>query len=258
VKAAETSRSSSSTGSGSAGASSSKPAGGNASASGGGQKSSLYDKTVQEVTTNPMVQAAAASAMMTGVSAGLFDSKLPGLSSTANSSANKTASSDQPALREGEIPTSIDVDPSELEEMKKWAAKLRITNLVVSTLLMLASFFSLGSTDLTLVFIAIYVFFFSLLLCCYELGLQAIAQVIAQNFGFVYNTIPRRIFIVLIAILCFELGLIGKISMGILLASESVHAYVLFKHPKFNYYMKLKHFYGVHDPTPRTNAVEEV
>jgi hypothetical protein len=250
VKAAETSRSSSSSGH------SSGASGGQKQGSAKGGQKSLYDQTMQEVTTNPMVQAAAASAMMTGAASGLFDSKLPGLSSAAGS-ANKYSAVEKPPVREGEIPTTIDVDPAELEEMKKWAAKLRITNLVVCTLLMLASFFSLGSTDLTLVFIAIYVFFFSMLLCCYELGLQAIAGVIVQNFGFVYNTIPRRIFIVLIAILCFELGLMGKISMGILLASESVHAYVLFKHPKFNYYMKLKHFYGVHDPTPRTNAVVE-
>ena len=225
------------------------------STSGQGQTSggkSLYEQTVQEVTSNPMVQAAAVSAMATGAAAGLFSSKLPGISSSDSSSA-----SNEPDLKPGEIPTTIDVDPQELEEMKKWAAKLRITNLGVSTLLMLSSFFSLGSTDLTLVFIALYVFFFSMLLCCYELGLQAVASVIAQNFGFVYNTIPRRVFIVLVAILCYELGLIGKIAMGILLGSECVHAYVMFKHPKFNYYMKLKHFYGVHDPTPRTNVASE-
>lgn len=215
---------------------------------------SVYEQTVHEVTSNPMVQAAAASAIMTGASAGIFNSKLPGISSASGQGSGQPG---EPVLKEGEIPTTIDCDPAELEEMKKWAAKLRITNIVVCTLLMLSSFFSLGSNDLTLVFIAIYVFFFSMLLCCYELGLQAIAKVIVENFGFVYNTIPRRIFVVLVAILCYELGLIGKISMGILLASECVHAYVLFKHPKFNYFMKLKHFYGVHDPTPRTQVGDD-
>lgn len=195
-----------------------------------------------------MVQAAATSAFLTGAQAGLFDSKVPGLSSVASSSA-------APQVKDGEIPTTIDCEPAELEEMKKWAAKLRITNIVVCTLLMLSCFFSLGSTDMTLVFISMYVFFFAMLLCCYELGLQVISQIIVQNFGFVYNTIPRRIFVVMVALLCFELGLIGKISMGVLLASECVHAYVLFKYPVFGYYMKLKHFYGVHDPTPRNNAV---
>lgn len=209
---------------------------------------SVYDETVNEVTRNPMVQAATASAVVAGASTGLFDSKLPGVSSALTAIAG---SGEEPQVKDGEIPTMIDCEPADLEEMKKWAAKLRITNLCVSSLLMLSSFFSLGSSDLTLVFIAIYVFFFSMLLCCYELGLQAIARVIAENFGFVYNTIPRRIFIILVAILCYELGLIGKIAMGVLLASECVHAYVMFKFPKFNYYMKLKHFYGIHDPTPR-------
>lgn len=215
---------------------------------------SVYNDTVKEVTSNPMVQAAAASAVVAGASTGLFASKLPGISHAMTAMAG---AGDEPEVKDGEIPTTIDCDPAELEEMKKWAAKLRITNLCVSTLLMLSSFFSLGSTDLTLVFIALYVFFFSMLLCCYELGLQSIARIIAENFGFVYNTVPRRIFVVLIAILCYELGLIGKIAMAILLASECVHAYVMFKHPKFNYYMKLKHFYGVHDPTPRTHQGEE-
>lgn len=214
---------------------------------------SLYDETVKEVTKNPMVQAAAVSAVAAGASAGVFNSKLPGISSAVTA----FAASEEPEIKDGEISTTIDCEPAELEEMKKWAAKLRITNLTVCTLLMLSSFFTLGSTDVTLVFIAIYVFFFSMLLCCYEVGLQAIARIIAENFGFVYNTIPRRIFIVLIAFLCFELGLIGKIAMGVLLASECVHAYVVFKYPKFSYFMKLKHFYGVHDPTPRNNAVGE-
>lgn len=205
-----------------------------------------------------MVQEVARNALMSGVSSGLFANKPPGLSGGSGGSNTRVADKNQAAVKTGEIPTTIDVEPVELEEMKKWAAKLRITMLIVCSLLMLASFFSLGSNDLTLVFIAMYVFFFSMLLCCYELGLQAIANVIAQNFGFMYNTIPRRVFVVLVAILCFELGLIGKISMGVLLGSECVHAYVVFKHPKFDYYMKMKHFYGVHDPTPRTNAVEDV
>ncbi len=185
----------------------------------------------------------------------LFSGKTPGMSSGGNN--QRQTSKDAAANQENE-PNAIDVDPAELEEMKKWAAKLRITNLIVCALLMLAAFFSLGSNDLSLVFIAMYVWGFALLLCCYELGLSAIAKLIAQNFGFIYNPIPRRVFVVLIAILCYELGLIGKIAMGILLGSECVYAYVVFKHPKFSKLMKLKHFYGVHDPTPTSTAVQQV
>lgn len=46
-----------------------------------------------------------------------------------------------------------------------------------------------GSNSVSENFIAMYVFFFSTLICCYELAMRQIAIMIVQNFGFLYNPI---------------------------------------------------------------------
>lgn len=234
-----------------------------------GNSRSLYDEAVREVQQNPIVQQATQTVMAAAVAANftnLFSDKPPGVSSNAPS--GKPASSFQPQKRVGgnsSVPTSdnqkdsnyIDCDPGELEEMKKWAAKLRMINLISCTLLILSSFFSLASNNLTTLFIAFYVLFFGVLLCCYELGLSIIAKAIAENFGFMYNFWPRKIFIILIAILCYELGLIGKIAMALLLGAEIAGTYVWYKHPQFEKYTRLKHLHGASEPMSSSTSVAE-
>jgi hypothetical protein len=186
----------------------------------------------------------------------LFANKAPGIASQGGPAggpkgAYAVASSDGG----NQTVNTIDVDPAELHTMQQWANKLRTINIGVCALLMISAFFSLGSNDLTQVFIALYVWFFAGLLCCYELGLSAITQFIAINFGFMYNSYPRKIFVILVAILCFGLGLFGKIAMGLLLGSECCYAYVQYKHPKFEKYMKMTHLYG--SAVSISNAVEQ-
>jgi hypothetical protein len=185
----------------------------------------------------------------------MFSNKATGISAPGGPAGAKGAYA--VASSDGGNPTvnAIDVDPAELHTMQQWANKLRTINIGVCALLMIASFFSLGSNDLTTVFIALYVWFFAGLLCCYELGLAAITQFIAINFGFMYNSYPRKIFVILVAILCFGLGLFGKIAMGLLLGSECCYAYVQYKHPKFEKYMKMTHLYG--SAVSISNAVEQ-
>ena len=97
-----------------------------------------------------------------------------------------------------------------------WAKKLRNGYLLASAIMSFAAFFSLGTNDLALLFIALYVWFFAVLIFCFELALSVVSKQIAENFGFMYNPLARTIFLVFVMMLCFELGLLGKISMVML------------------------------------------
>ena len=233
---------------------------GQSSSSPSGRKS-VFEETVQEVSNIPFVRAVTdAGTVVAGAAAAnlsnLFSDKPPGISSNASSSGNRQWNNNRSSVlsqEEGDKnPNTVDCDAGEIEEMKKWAAKLRMINLISATLLILSSFFSLGSNQLTTLFIAFYVFFFAVLLCCYELALSAISRAIAENFGFMYNMWPRKIFILLVAVLCYELGLLGKIAMGLLVFAEGSGAYVQYKHPQFDKFTKLKHLNGVVDSADGT------
>lgn len=86
----------------------------------------------------------------------------------------------------------LDVTQEELAGMKKWASILRIIMLIVSTLMIVTAYYNIGvvnttstgSTNSSATFLAVYVFFFSTLICCYEVALKFVSVYIVQNFGF--------------------------------------------------------------------------
>jgi hypothetical protein len=142
-------------------------------------------------------------------------------------------------------PEKLDIDPAEAEIIEKWATKLRSIYIGTSVLMSLAAFFSLGSNDLTVVFTALYVWFFSMLILCFELALKVFAKLISENFGFMYNPLMRTLFLFMNIIMCYELGLLGKICVLLLLFSGVTHLYVSFRHPLFEEVLRRKHFYMV-------------
>jgi hypothetical protein len=143
----------------------------------------------------------------------------------------------------GDASSTISVSDEEMAEITAWAQKLRQAYLVISVIMSLAAFFSLGSVDLSVVFIALYVWFFSLLIFCFELALSVVSKMIAENFGFMYNTVNRSIFLLLVTTMCYELGFIGKLVMIMLFCASTVSIYVTIKHPAYEEVLRRTHYY---------------
>ena len=101
-----------------------------------------------------------------------------------------------------------------------------------------------GENNVSENFIAIYVFFFSTLICCYELAMRQIAMMIVQNFGFLYNPIGKVIFLSFVGILLFQLSTMGIVVFCFLVIGGLVQIYVNFKHPKYQTYMRATHYHG--------------
>lgn len=137
-----------------------------------------------------------------------------------------------------------EIDPKELAEIEIWIQKLRSAYTTVGILMLLASFFSLGTNNLATLFLAIYVWFFGLLIVCVEVALKIVSKIISENFGFMYNPMMRFLFLFLNMVLCYELGLIGKIVVCLLAVTGCTHIYVAWKHPQFEHILRKKHFYG--------------
>ena len=89
--------------------------------------------------------------------------------------------------------------------------------IAVATLMMATCYYNFGTTTSTTstatttgtanpasyatssTFIALYLLFFSTMICCYEIGWSTIASQLVQNFGFLYFPISRFIFLVLVS-----------------------------------------------------------
>lgn len=151
------------------------------------------------------------------------------------------------------------IDDVELDKIVKWAKMLRVAMIVVSTLCIITSFYNLATTSNTVAtnFLAVYVFFFSALVCCYEVALKQVVIVIVQNFGFLYNPVGRTIFVVFLAILLFQLSIMGMVMFAILLAMGIVQIYVDVKHPKFEKYKQVVHYFGKATAQFRSASVTE-
>lgn len=140
-----------------------------------------------------------------------------------------------------------------MKEIDLWAERLRKYYLIVSAMLFLSAFFSLGSSSLVVVFIALYVWFFSVLLFCFELSLSAFTRLIAENFGFLYSPVMRSVFHFLLMLLSFELGFIGKLACIGLAVCGIMYVYVIVKHPLYEDVLRRKHYYKTAPST--TSAV---
>lgn len=111
---------------------------------------------------------------------------------------------------------------------------MRLCNVAVTVLmgvmacLALASFPGINSAILWL-----YIWFFGLLLCCFETHLKQVSKIIAENFGFLYHVKGRVAFLLLISMLCFSLNVKGTIAGVALLGAAAFNVYVLCKHPEY-------------------------
>jgi hypothetical protein len=141
-----------------------------------------------------------------------------------------------------DAPEELDVSPAELQSMEKFSNALRLTFMAVSILMATAACVKLESAGIATAFIALYVLFFSIVICCFELSLSFVAKWIATNFGFLYTLSGRILFLTFVAVMCFSLGIFGKIVMGLMFAALVFNIYVLIVFPKFEQWLRIKHY----------------
>jgi hypothetical protein len=139
----------------------------------------------------------------------------------------------------------IDVSPEELKELRKWEIILRVSFMICAIAMGIIAFFSFASTSLGDFFVALYVLFFSVIICCYECALTGVSRWIAQNFGFMYTRIGRIVFILYVAVLCIELGVFGIVVCSALVLAIAVNIYVYYKQPKYAAWIRHKHLSAV-------------
>ena len=111
---------------------------------------------------------------------------------------------------------------------------MRLLNMGVSVLMSAAACLKLMSLPaFNTGIMAMYIWFFAILLCCFETHLKQVSRIICENFGFLYHVKGRIAFFLLLSMLCFGLGLIGLISGIGLLLCAAYNAYVIWKHPEY-------------------------
>ena len=111
---------------------------------------------------------------------------------------------------------------------------MRLLNMGVSILMAAAAIIKLLSLPaFTKGVLCLYIWFFALLICCFETHLAQVSRIIGENFGFLYNVKGRVTFFVIVSFLCFSIGLIGLISGVGLLVAAAYNAYVIYKHPDY-------------------------
>ena len=133
-----------------------------------------------------------------------------------------------------------------MAKILKWSKFLRTAMITVSILCIITSWYNLAtaSNSVSTNFLAVYVFFFSMMICCYELALKQAAILIVQNFGFMYNPVGRSVFLIFLAILLFQLSTMGQVMFAVLIVMGVLQIYVDIKHPKFETYKRTMHFYN--------------
>jgi hypothetical protein len=143
-----------------------------------------------------------------------------------------------------QVSRDFDCSPEELKEIKRFHLYLRIAYMITAIIMALASVLTLQKCSVATAFICLYVFFFSLLIFCFEVGLKAIASMIASNFGFMYSFAGRVVLVVVICGMLGSLGTWGYVAMSCLIVSLFGSFYVLLQQPRFEEYLRKKHYYA--------------
>lgn len=156
-------------------------------------------------------------------------------------------------------PSALDIDEKELAAIRKTSRIMRIFMLGIAALMIITAWYNIGSStsQLSDSFLAMYLFFFATLICCFELAIKRVALFIVQNFGFLYNAIGKFAFLTFVAFICYELSTMGKVCFALLLAYAVANIYVHFKHPQYPRYMRAMHFYA-RAKAKRPSPVENV
>ncbi len=139
---------------------------------------------------------------------------------------------------------TLDVSTEEFHKLEKYALLSRYSMILICAAMVLLAWYNIiFASSLATACLAIYLFFFSFLICCYEVAFRQAATFIVQNFGFLYNGIGRCLFFLFIATLCFHLSIFGEVVFGFLICYLLFQAYVYVQHPSFDVFLKKLHYF---------------
>ena len=196
----------------------------------------MSEENAALVTENPVARGAVVSA------ASNPSIQKVAVNAAVNNANSRDVESQRPAASSESL---LGVSPDVLSQMKKLHTIMRVGMILTSLTMAAASVLILmKGASISLGFIAVYVFFFAILLFCFECGLKAISQIISSNFGFLYSGGGRLLFMCVVAGMCFRLGLVGQICMGCIGAIQALYIFTLFKYPKYEEYLRKKHYYA--------------
>lgn len=120
-------------------------------------------------------------------------------------------------------------------EIPRMILLTRLVNLGISTLIIVISFLSILTTQtITTGVLACYLMVFSCLLCCFETHLTQVSKFIALNFGFMYNSFSRVLFMMFMGTILFSLSLFGKIMGLVVIGNAIFNLLILWRHPGFD------------------------
>lgn len=87
--------------------------------------------------------------------------------------------------QESTIDTEFVIEEEVLKQMQMWHLGLRVAYMIAAILLATAAVLSLqNQTDLSLAFFALYILFFSILICCFEFALEVRFDTIVATHGY--------------------------------------------------------------------------
>lgn len=226
-----------------------------------GAPSWLTEENISAAANNPTVQKAAVSAASNPA---VQQAAVNHINQRASESAPSWAST--PAKAEAYAPPSVpgadnstmprdvesgarqradfDASPEELKELQRYHLILRICYMITALMMSLAAALTINGASVATAFICMYVFFFAVLIFCFECALKGISALIASNFGFMY-TLPGRVFFcIVICSMLARMQIWGYVALGLLIACLFGNFYVLFKFPRFDEYLRKKHYYA--------------
>lgn len=131
----------------------------------------------------------------------------------------------------------------EIKKIKKYHLFLRIAYMASAFMMSVGAVLSLNGAGISTAFIAFYVLFFAVLIFCFECGLKAVSTIIARNFGFMYSMAGRLVMLIVICGMLVRLDIWAKVAMGLLAASMAGHIFVIVQCPKYEEYLRKKHYY---------------
>jgi len=209
-------------------------------------KNPVAQKVAGQVAQNPKVQAAVVKAATDHVTSQVQGGGGPDPFAPSWATESPSGGNDVETGKAGN--TSANTDDLEIDEatrakMYNWHLLLRLSYMAAAIIMSAAAVVSLmNQTDTGLAFFAVYVFAFSILICCFETSLPMISRFISINFGFLYTLTGRLVFLLFVGFMVFSLSVFGKCAMGILYAVGLLHAIIICKFPKFESYLRRKHF----------------
>lgn len=120
-------------------------------------------------------------------------------------------------------------------DLSKMILFMRVANLIAAGLLIACSIVELVSIPGVGVWIlSIYAIGGGTLICCLETQLKFVRTAIAMNFGFLFHSIYRFIFYLLMAsVVWFYQGILGYITAGVLAGVAVLNTYILCRYPTY-------------------------